>query len=228
MRRLNLGGLTAAAALAGASLVAAVPAAATSLVDGGFETQASGVYYCYFGFVTAGGAACGAGSWAGGTGGGLQVESNAPWPGQPTSDGSYYGFIQNLGYLEQTFTASGSGATSLSWLDAGRPNSPRGGNQNYSVLLTSIAGVQTLGSYATTSYQSFAARSAAKFNLVAGRSYTLRFQGLNNVFDDTAFIDQVVLGATRAAVPEPTAWALMIFGFGMAGSLFRRQRYLLG
>lgn len=42
-------------------------------------------------------------------------------------------------------------------------------------------------------------------------------------FDNISFVRAPTLG-----VPEPTGWALMILGFGMAGSLFRRQRYLLG
>ncbi len=227
MTKLNLPNLAAVAlvVLAGASLMTAVPAAATTLVDGGFEAQAAGVNYCYFGVATGGGPACGPGAWNGATGGGFQLESNIAWPGQPTPDGLYYGFIQNRGYLEQTFTATESGRMSLSWLDAGRPNYAYHGNQSYDVLLTSGAGVQTLGNYATTSFQPFTGRSTGGFNLVNGRSYTLRFQGLRTGGDDTAFIDQVALGAA-AGVPEPSAWALMIVGFGMAGSLFRRRRAL--
>lgn len=221
MFTLNLRGL--AVAVAAAAFAAAVPAAATTLVDGGFETQASGVNYCYFNFTTPGGPPCGAGAWVGDNGGGLQVETNSAWPGQPTPDGSYYGFIQNLGYLEQSFVAASSGTTSLSWLDAGRPANFREGNQTYNVLLTSISGTQTLGSYATTSFQPFTARGTGSFNLVGGRAYTLRFQGLRNVFDDTAFIDQVAFGPTSTGVPEPTAWGLMILGFGMAGVMFRRR-----
>ena len=66
---------------------------------------------------------------------------------------------------------------------------------------------------------------AGREGLVQPKLLDQKRQGLRTGGDDTAFIDQVALGAA-AGVPEPGAWALMIVGFGMAGSLFRRRRAL--
>jgi hypothetical protein len=55
----------------------------------------------------------------------------------------------------------------------------------------------------------------------------LRFHG---TFDTLTFTDTTSSGIVRgfrvglAAAPEPSAWALMIVGFGAAGSALRRQR----
>jgi hypothetical protein len=204
-----------AAAAAAVSMTAATAQAAT-FVDGGFEAQAAGVEYCYFNYSGVN-PACGGGAWDGANGGGLQVEDNSPWPGQATSDGSYYAFIQNTGYIEQTFTAASTGAFRLSWLDAGRPLGCCYGNQHYDVTLS---GIGAIAGFDTTTSQPFGARSSASFQLTGGQSYTVRFQGAASGGDDTAFIDQIALNA----VPEPAAWALMIVGFGSAGAMLRRRR----
>ena len=196
-----------------------VPAlAATQVADGGFETQAAGVGgFCYFG---AGG--CPSGVWSGLNGGGLQDETNGAWPGASTPDGSKYGFIQNTGYFEQTFTANDTGIFNLSWLEAGRPAGCCQGNQSYNVLLNSLV----VANSSTTTSQPFGAASSANFNLVSGNAYTLRFQGLSTGPDNTAFIDRVSLAyvGPSGAVPEPGAWALMIAGFGGVGAMLRRRR----
>ena len=209
----------AAAAVAGPAL------AATQIADGGFETQGSSVApggYCYFGMATGGGPACGAGAWQG-VGAGLQDETNQPWPGQPTDDGSKYGFVQGLGELAQVFTADTTGAFTLSWMDAGRPRSGGyDGNQTYDVLLVSNFGADTvsLGSFATTDYQPFTARSTGLFNLAAGETYALVFRGTGDG-DHTSFIDGVSLAG---AVPEPASWALMLLGFSGLGATLRASR----
>jgi len=208
--------LALAAAAAAASMTAASAQAAT-FTDGGFEAQSAGVEYCYFNYSGVN-PACGAGAWTGADGGGLQVEDNQPWPGQATPDGSYYAFIQNTGYIEQTFTAASTGNFTLTWLDAGRPLGCCYGNQHYDVTLSGIGAV---ASFDTTSSQAFAARASSSFHLTGGQSYTVRFQGAATGGDDTAFIDQV---AFSQAVPEPAAWALMIVGFGSAGAMLRRRR----
>ena len=45
------------------------------------------------------------------------------------------------------------------------------------------------------------------------------FSGYVPIFIHTAFINNAI-----AAVPEPTTWALMIGGFGLAGASLRRRR----
>lgn len=207
-----------------ASAIAAPAFAANQLADGGFETQAAGVVsYCYFVTPNPGGQ-CAAGAWTSAGGAGFQDENNSPWPGQPTGDGSKYGFVQLSGALSQDFTANDSGTFSLSWFDAGRPRDTWDGNQTYDVVLSSNLGSVNLGSFATTSFQPFTARSIASFGLTSGTAYTLTFQGTTSTGDHTAFIDAVALSSVGAAVPEPTSWALMILGFGGVGATLRSNR----
>jgi hypothetical protein len=191
------------------------------LADGGFETQAAIVgNYCYFGIATPGGPACPTGAWTGTSG--LQDEGNGAWPGLPSPDGSKYGFVQGQGTLSQTFTADQSGTFTLEWLEAARPqNGGPAGNQSYTVTLGSF----DLGTFSTTSAQPFTARSGSTtFALQSGQSYTLTFTGLSTG-DNTSYIDAVRLAA---AVPEPTAWAMMIGGFGMLGAAARRRTRATG
>jgi PEP-CTERM motif len=223
-------------ALAGivASLSLAVPSAhaASILSDGGFEIQGQTTgNYCYFGFSAAGNPACGSGAWAGGNpansgGGGLQFESNGAWPGQPSPDGTRYGFVQMTGSLNQSFTPTQTGDYILTWIDAGRPAGCCGGNQGYLVFIddgSSLSPVLYDGT--TTTSQPWTARTADfSVNLLAGTSYTLTFQGLETVTDQTSFIDAVSLDlAPLSAVPEPSSWALLIAGFGLVGSAMRRR-----
>lgn len=213
---------TFASAFALAATAIAAPAfAATQLTDGGFEIQAASVSsYCYFTTPNPGGQ-CASGAWTSAGGAGFQDENNSPWPGQPTGDGAKYAFVQNGGALSQSFTANNSGSFSLSWFDAGRPaNGCCNGNQSYDVVLSSLSGAVTLGSFATTSFQPFTARSIASFGLTSGTTYTLTFQGATSSGDQTAFIDAVSL----AVVPEPSSWALMILGFGGVGVTLRAGR----
>jgi PEP-CTERM motif len=217
-----------------ASLSVAVPSAhATSILsDSGFESQGLTTNnYCYFGFASAGNPACGSGAWTGGNtanfgGGGLQFESNGAWPGQPSPDGTRYGFVQMTGSLSQVFTPSQTGDYLLTWIDAGRPAGCCGGNQSYQVFIddgSSLSPVLYDGT--TTTSQPWTARTADfSINLRAGTSYTLTFQGLESVTDQTSFIDAVSLDlAPLSAVPEPASWALMIAGFGLVGASMRRR-----
>lgn len=63
----------------------------------------------------------------------------------------------------------------------------------------------------------------------AGQVVDLRFQFQADYFADGrgVLLDNVIVNGERApvaAVPEPAAWALMILGFGAAGSALRRRR----
>jgi len=216
-------GLAASAALL---LSAAPAAAATQLVDGGFEAQASGVgQFCYFNFGTV----CPTGAWTGGTignggGGGFQDEQNFAWPGLATPDGVKYAFIQMLGFIQQSFVAGDTGTYNLSWLHAGRSNSQFSGNQNYDVLVNGVV----VASSSTVTYENWGAVGSSNFNLVAGQAYTVRFQGLVETDFPATFIDAVSLNAAApvGGIPEPSTWAMLILGFGAIGGALRsRRRY---
>ena len=216
-------------ALAIASI--ASPASAAVLADGGFETQgASTGNYCYFGFSSAGNPACGAGAWSGPApafgGSGFQFENNGAWPGLPTPDGTRYAFIQLTGSIRQVFTAAQSGKYTVNWLEAGRPAGCCGGNQRYFVSLSDGVSLSPLVySGSTFTSQPWTARQGnAAVQLTAGTSYTLTFQGLERVTDETTFIDAVSLDlAPGGGVPEPASWALMLGGFCLIGAAMRRR-----
>jgi hypothetical protein len=207
--------------LGAVALFGSLSASAAPLIDGGFEAQgaaAAGSSYCYFGMAIA----CSPSTpWSGSLGGGLQNEANSSWPGAPTSDGSYYGFIQGAGStLSQVFSVGATTTYGLSWLAAGRPSGGSvDGNQRYSVTLTGGNGTQTLFTGSTTSFQPFGLQNSGSFVLTPG-TYTLSFNGLA-VGDHTAFIDAVSL---TSAVPEAATWAMMLLGFGVIGGALRRHR----
>jgi hypothetical protein len=69
---------------------------------------------------------------------------------------------------------------------------------------------------AVTGDQSFGARATYDFG--ADRVTKVVFGSSGNSFE----FDN--LAGTLVAVPEPTSWALMIMGFGMAGAVLRRRR----
>jgi hypothetical protein len=215
-----------------AALTFAPAAHAAGIVDGSFETQgsASGLglgisRFCYF-------PACATGAWSGGAGGGLRDEEDGAFGGPPTADGSYTAFLQNLGFISQTFSIAQAGAYLFGWTDAGRPQMPTlGGNQSYLVTLADLANATTYTLYSgsTTSGQPFTARSSGSISLAAG-TYTLSFNGLTSAGDETAFIDAVTLTNAAAAVPEPATWAMMILGFGLIGAAMRtrERRFAFG
>src|SRR6478735_320682 len=233
MRKVFLANVVAATV----GLAVPISPATAQLADGGFEVQAPGEIganpgYCYGGGGTF--ACTGANSpWTAQNGGGFQIENNGAWPGTPTPDGSYYGFIQNSGSLSQTFTAVQDGTFVVDFLVAGRNNQTTTGNEWYDVLLNGV----TIFTDLTQTGQPFTARSTSPFSLTAGTSYTLAFQGfqpqtclpiigcfLPNGPDNTAYIDDVSLAAVDSAVPEPSTWAMMLLGFGSIGFALRRWK----
>lgn len=74
------------------------------------------------------------------------------------------------------------------------------------------------------------AGSVSGFSLGQGDVLTLRWSdfdirlGNGQAADDALGIDDVIITPTFAAVPEPSTWAVMICGFGCAGSALRRRR----
>ena len=59
---------------------------------------------------------------------------------------------------------------------------------------------------------------------IAGNELRLNFSGLSYQNGDLVRLD--FTSATGGAVPEPTAWGLMILGFGGVGAMMRRRRAL--
>lgn len=77
----------------------------------------------------------------------------------------------------------------------------------------------------------FIGTGAQSFDLHAGGTYFLDFsgsEGLNNKQEGPGSTSGLVrrefnFSITDSVVPEPAAWALMIVGFGLAGSALRRR-----
>jgi hypothetical protein len=70
-------------------------------------------------------------------------------------------------------------------------------------------------------------RTTGHFTAV-GSSGTLTFAAPLHGYDNDAGIDAITLNSVGSSgVPEPTAWALMLVGFGGLGASLRRQRRTL-
>lgn len=210
-----------AAAAIGIAGAAQAQISASGFSDGSFETQAATVgtgNYCYFGMATAGGPACGAGSWMGNAGSGFIGVNSTAWPGVQ-GDGSYHSFIQGEGVLTQTFIALQSGMARISWLDAGRSANGFNGDHAYNLLLDGVSLFTGTTNGQTAAGAAFSRQLVTGVNIVAGQTYTLSFAGMNSGSDTTSFIDNV-----SVAVPEAGTWAMMIIGFGAVGGAMRRRR----
>ncbi|WP_296597610.1 PEPxxWA-CTERM sorting domain-containing protein [Phenylobacterium sp.] len=99
-------------------------------------------------------------------------------------------------------------------------------NNFYGTMFNNLS---DLGRVAVTGSQ----RGTTQFDLsqFAGQTLDLRFQfqADYSAFSRGLLLDNVAITGTRApgtTVPEPAAWALMILGFGAAGSALRRRRAL--
>jgi hypothetical protein len=210
------------------TLAAAIPAtpALAQIADGSFEVQAPAEIganpgYCYDNNGGGGPQCTGVGTpWEVSLGGGFQLETNAAWPGTETPAGSYYAFIQNGGSVNQRFTVAADGDYVLSWLEAGRDGTVASGDQLYEVLLDG----SPIFSGGTSTAQPFTLVSTDPFALLAGTTYSLSFHGMTLSGDQTAYIDEVVLSPAVAGVPEPSTWAMLLFGFGAVGLAMRRRR----
>ncbi|MDZ7588978.1 MAG: PEPxxWA-CTERM sorting domain-containing protein [Parasphingorhabdus sp.] len=60
--------------------------------------------------------------------------------------------------------------------------------------------------------------------LSAGNSYQVRFGQVDNQGFFQQGVDNVSILARLGAVPEPSTWAMLIFGFGMVGASMRRRQ----
>ncbi|WCL55074.1 PEP-CTERM sorting domain-containing protein [Gimibacter soli] len=57
------------------------------------------------------------------------------------------------------------------------------------------------------------------FTIGTGGDYLLSFEALGNANEYGGFIDNVIV----SAIPEPETWLLVMLGFGLAGTTFRRR-----
>lgn len=162
---------------------------------------------------------------AGGTGSCLDLDGSTGQAGEITS--GFYNF--NAGD-SVTFSFDLSG------------NQRNGGSDNFhagfvfgaNTLMTSYnlggawAAANVLNNYtapAVTTFSSISGRGFANYsiNFVAGQAGTVAFKlggGSGNNVGPVA--DN--LNLSTAGVPEPATWAMMIIGFGAAGSMIRRRR----
>ncbi|OGA99590.1 MAG: hypothetical protein A3E25_03970 [Burkholderiales bacterium RIFCSPHIGHO2_12_FULL_69_20] len=188
------------------------PAHANLLTNGSFEGAVTS-NYCYL-------PACGPlTGWTGTVP--VMVANNGAW-GTPSGLGGYaYGNqligLQNASHIEQLVTLN-VGSYTLSWADAGRAG--------YDATAYNVfqQGVQLNAvSFSTNPGQAWS-RHSLDFTVSIAGARELRFQGLKISGDGTAFIDDVVLTARAAQVPEPHSLALVALALLGLGAARRRQR----
>jgi hypothetical protein len=231
---------------------------ATALLDGSFENQA--VLQSLPGYTDGPnppGGLQGA-SWPGGLPSTWQViapVAGSAWMGGSIArteeyaagwkwaqEGSVFGIIQASQMMTQTFKATETGLTTLSWFDANRPSWKTDtwfGRQNdYNVTLTEVGlgtAVQIFSGrsevylglesnsltnasdarFSPEGKKGWFARSSDAFMLESGKSYTLSFNsqpGSQNVDDRSTFLDNISLRSQ--AVPLPGTLAILIAGAG--------------
>lgn len=233
----NLGGLAVAAALgAGLGAFGAASAASNLLTNGGFEQPlVSNTYYL------AGSTAITGFTVVGLPGGDSTVAlvNNSAFGGLGvlSSEGAQFvdltGNIGRGAGVRSDNFATQAGATYAVTFDVGAffVGATSFGNATVELFVNgvqagsfqNILSLSTPGSdYQTFSHSFIGSGAATNVAFYSSRSPTSSNLGVG--------LDNV--GVTMTApppsggVPEPSAWALMIMGFGMAGSLFRRRRYL--
>jgi hypothetical protein len=200
-----------------AVLAATSPAHAQSVSDGGFDTLtlAPGSY-AYHPAGVSGLTFFGAA--------GLQASSNA-WGFGAVADGNQSAFIQGDGWFAQAVTGLNIGGSyTVSFFDSFRRVTELYSANTYSVSFDG----QLLGTFAPAS-NSFSLVTTGPF-IASATEGVLTFRGLpSDGLDRAVGIDAVSVFAVRvdvdqaAAVPEPAAWALMLFGFGAMGGALRRR-----
>ena len=192
-----------------ATALAASAASAQSISNGSYENGSipSGDY-CY---ISAPG--CTISDWSGSAA--SVLATSFAW-GTPAGhgnsaliDGTKVIGLQMNRFIEQEIPLP-AGTYTISWVDAARAGYD---SQTYNVSL----GAQTSTSFFTTGEQAWAPRSAT-FSLSSSSPVILKFTGIGNQYDGTAFIDNV----TIAAVPEPGALAMMAAGLTGIGLMRRR------
>lgn len=218
-------------AAAGAALAIAQPATAATnfIVNGGFETplDSSGAS-----IVIAAGAEPTGFGWTV-TEGSVDVHhTNGPFGGEPDPAGAGQGALDliglgNAGGIAQTFATRIGALYSLSFDYANNPFGPSA---------AMAFGVKGLGGNV---FQQSVTHAGSVLSAMNWTRYTFDFtatEASNTLFfTNTAgftsggiYLDNVsVTGPDPIAVPEPASWALMISGFGLAGTALRRRRAII-
>jgi len=138
------------------------------------------------------------------------------------------GGTEEGGGLRQTITTVAGPLNFNADVAASAPNLTNGEGGVFSVLLDGV----TLDTFTVGAITPGTVRGFLSFNqVVTGGSHDLELlatRGFTNCCSrgDTPFqyFDNVSgLQAGSSSVPEPAAWAMMIVGFGLAGSVMRRQ-----
>lgn len=130
-----------------------------------------------------------------------------------------------------TFSQIGGGAFSFNSFFAGTRTADFNPNAESSFYGTAtgltIVG-QILGGGTATANISFNGLSFEQFFLPGTftnlTSVTLTAQGNSRSVGPEFLIDDIVVDGAFAAVPEPSAWALLILGFGVVGGALRASR----
>lgn len=220
------------AAAAACALAAAVPAAATSLVNGGFEAGPASNFGTYYrGPLAPDGWSRVAGLEApdildnayNQTGAGF-AQLLDPHGGSRFLDMNGASPTGGI-YQDITGVAVGSIVTLTYWVGQWAQNSS-------GTLTASLIGADVASQVVTLAYSPGAQSSAWTMYTLSGvaQSDTVRVQFVGDsgsTARGAPGLDDVSLSVT-GGVPEPAAWALMIAGFGMAGGLLRRRRSVAG
>jgi subtilisin family serine protease len=175
-----------------------VVAAATGLLDGGFEAPSVGTSsYASFAYAPAGT------PWSFTAGGGVAGNGSGFTAGNPNApEGTQVGFLQGIGSFSQVISGMTAG-TYLLTFDAAQRANWQASRQDFQVLVDGVA----VGTFIPVS-ASYAQYTTSVFTVAAG-SHTIAFQGLDTAGgDNTAFIDAVQL--TQA---PPPATGLLDGGF---------------
>jgi hypothetical protein len=210
--------------LTAAALLVAIPAAHAGLViNGSFEAplalSAASNQYCYLNSAANIGCNMTTLSVAnfGWTGTAPVIRANSSDWGTPNTLAGYAHGNQLVGIqarssIEQTLDLI-AGTYTLTWADAGR--------RNYAAALYDVEfDSLVLGSFGTAAGQAWGQRSLTFF---AAGDGTLKFKGRTAV-DGTAFIDNVSVTLSAAAVPEPGSLALVMAALAATGLALRGKR----
>jgi hypothetical protein len=195
-------GVALALALAGSTAASAATITFNALTTSNFYNPANPTTIDGFNFAGAGGNPDALGVWG----------SNLPF----NADQGGATLFSNFRALLVTVTKVGGGTFDLNSIDlADVYNNGTGGSVDFSF---------TTGSGTT-------AQSVALDGLVGLQTFTFNKAGLTSFsYLPTSTqgrwvqIDNVVVNQLTGGVPEPTAWALMLTGFGLVGAAMRRRR----
>ena len=190
---------------AGLACVVAAPASAAVVFSSTFENVPGGPGPGTFVILPA------ADGWTGSPN--IELQNNVA--GAPAPNGGAV-FVELDTFSNSAMTrAIGAGTYLLDFLYSPRPGVAQGSN-GIEVLLngTALGSIAQQGVGSTVWSQIF----YGPFTATAGSTLTFRAIGTSDGLG--GYVDNITLAT---AVPEPTAWALLILGFGVVGGALRRN-----